>query len=316
NNTIFNFALILLFFSAISFYLVLDSFAGLIVVNTTLGIGLSLVLPYIEVIALTHIGKERYGKIRLYGSVGFIVVALLLVQVLDNSYVAISFLVFVTFFTSIFGYLIVKNEEPHHSSKTTTTSKLNILNDWKLWLGLLLMQVGFGAYYNFFTIYETAHNISLDMSVYLWTFGVIIEIVMLYTQAPILKLNLLHVLQFTTFATAIRWFMLYYFPTDLHMIFLSQTIHALSFALFHSAAISYLFILYQNKKLAQQFFFGICYGLGGFIGAIGSGYVYDYSPENLFLYASAVALLSWFFLTIHKDKALHVEEKLISTCNE
>ncbi|MEA1916256.1 MAG: MFS transporter, partial [Campylobacterota bacterium] len=59
NNTIFNFALILLFFSAISFYLVLDSFAGLIVVNTTLGIGLSLPICVSAITSIYGKTKER-----------------------------------------------------------------------------------------------------------------------------------------------------------------------------------------------------------------------------------------------------------------
>ncbi len=66
---------------AVGFYPALEHFWPLLVVNILFGIGLALVLPYIEVIALEQIGKERYGKIRLFGSLGFIAVALVLVKV-------------------------------------------------------------------------------------------------------------------------------------------------------------------------------------------------------------------------------------------
>ena len=60
----------------------------------------------------------------------------------------------------------------------------------------IFMQMSFGAFYNFFTIYETEHGISLEMTSYLWSFGVICEILMLYFQAPLLKNNLLNVIKF------------------------------------------------------------------------------------------------------------------------
>ena len=77
--------------------------------------------------------------------------------------------------------------------------------------------------------------------------------------------------------------------------------HAVSFALFHTAAISHLYALYAQKKLAQQFFFGISYGLGGFIGAVGSGYLYEYSPQVLFLAAATAAALAFAVLLPRRE---------------
>ena len=292
-RNIFNTALILLFISVISFYPALYSFWGLLIANIGLGIGLSLVLPYIEVIALEEIGKEDYGKIRLFGSIGFILVALVLVKTVSSPQVAIFYLIATVAFTSVFGFIITHKEHKHKASKRSDSSSLNIfIHPW-LWIGFLLMQVSFGPFYNFFTIYETDHGISLDMTIYLWTFGVIIEILMFYFQGPLLKKNLLHVIQFTAIATALRWFLVYLYPDNLTILFMTQALHALSFALFHTASISYLFILYHNKRLTQQFFFGIAYGLGGFIGAFLSGYIYEYFPQYLFLFASFVSMMTF-----------------------
>ncbi len=292
-RNIFNSALVLLFISVISFYPALHSFWGLLIANIGLGIGLSLILPYIEVIALEKIGKERYGKIRLFGSVGFILVALALVKTLNSPQIAIFYLITTVAFTAIFGFIIAHKEHKHNADKTDKESSLNIfIHPW-LWIGFLLMQVSFGPFYNFFTIYETDHGISLDMTVYLWSFGVIIEILMFYFQGALLRKNLLHVIQFTAMATAIRWFLVYLFPENLTILFVSQSLHALSFALFHTASISYLFTLYHNRRLTQQFFFGIAYGLGGFIGAFLSGYIYEYLPQYLFLFASFISIVTF-----------------------
>ena len=295
NRTIFHAALGLMVGSAAAFFPVLHLFWGLLAANIALGIGLSLVLPYIEVIALDRIGKERYGKIRLFGSVGFIAVALVLVKFLASPEIALAYLLGTVVLTVIVGYLIVGLETriPRTSETVQGTHALRVLAHWPLWVGLGLMQVSFGPFYNFFTIYETDHGVSLDMTVWLWTFGVIVEIVMLYFQGPLLRRNLLLILQLSTLATALRWVLVWLFPDNLPLLFFSQGIHALSFALFHSAAISLLFSLYSEKKLAQQFFFGISYGMGGFIGAVGSGYIYEWWPRELFLSAAVVAFLSW-----------------------
>ena len=136
----------------------------------------------------------------------------------------------------------------------------------------------------------------MDIAIYLWSFGVIMEIFMLYFQASLLRKNLLLILQFTTFITAFRWLLLFIFPENIIILFFSQALHALSFALFHSAAISYLFYLYKHRSLAQQLFSGITYGFGAFLGALIAGYIYEFYPIWLFLSATLIALCASYFL--------------------
>jgi len=296
NIASFNISLLIMCFSALSFYFSLDNFYKLLLSNISLGIGLSIVLPYIELISLQYLKKERYGKIRLFGSVGFILVALVLVKFLDSADVALLYLLVLTTITALFGHLIAKKAATVLDKHEEHVNDINLLKDWKLWLGLTLMQVSFGSFYNFFTIYTTDHGVSLDVTIYLWSFGVIVEIFMLYFQGSLLRKNLLLILQITTFVTAIRWLLLFLFPNNIGFLFFSQSLHALSFALFHSASISYLFYLYKHKSLAQQFFSGITYGFGAFLGALIAGYIYELYPSYLFLSATFIALIATWFL--------------------
>ena len=302
NILTFNISLLIMCISATAFYFSLDSFYKLLFSNIGLGIGLSLVLPYIELISLKYLGKERYGKIRLFGSVGFILVALVLVKFLSSADIALNYLLILTFTTSMTAFVIARKADTLLDRSEDDTNDINIFSDWKLWAGLTLMQVSFGSFYNFFTIYETDHGISLDMTIYLWSFGVIVEIFMLYYQGALLRRNLLLILQFATFITSIRWFLLYLFPENLTILFFTQTIHAFSFALFHSAAISYLYHLYIHKSLAQQLFSGITYGFGAFMGALIAGYVYEYYPKYLFLSAAIIALMAFWSLYLWGQK--------------
>ncbi|MDD5400620.1 MAG: MFS transporter [Sulfurimonas sp.] len=296
NRSAFNIALFIMCLSTISFYFSLDSFYKLLFSNVSLGVGLSIVLPYVELISLKYLGKERYGKIRLFGSVGFILVALVLVKFLSSADVALVYLLVLTFITSAVAFNIAKRADTLLDKSEEVTNDINILKDWRLWIGLTLMQVSFGSFYNFFTIYVTDHKVSLDIAIYLWSFGVVVEIFMLYFQGALLRKNLLLILQATTFATVLRWLLLFMFPDNITLLFFSQALHALSFALFHSATISYLFYLYKHKSLAQQLFSGITYGFGAFLGALIAGYVYELYPNYLFLSAALIALASTYFL--------------------
>ncbi|WP_345992986.1 MFS transporter [Sulfurimonas sp. HSL-1716] len=306
NKKAFNSALLIIVVSSVLFYAALHNFYALVFTNILFGIGLSLLLPYVEVIALSVITKERYGKVRLFGSIGFIVVALVLVKYLSGVDIAVFYLIFMSVMTAIFGYLVAKNESGESEDTDTSQSgNINIFSHWSLWAGLTLMQVSFGPFYNFFTIYETDHGIGMDMTIYLWSFGVVMEVFMLFFQGRLLQKNLLGILQFTTFMTALRWLLLFLFPQSLAVSFFTQSIHALSFALFHSAAISYLFTLYKKRKLAQQFFLGITYGLGGFTGALYSGYVYEYFSTYLFLSSAFVAFTAFLFVRHEAKKTAY-----------
>jgi len=92
---------------------------------------------------------------------------------------------------------------------------------------------------------------------------------------------------------------LYLFPDSLTLVFTSQSLHAIGFALYHTAAITYVFSLYTQKRLAQQFFLGIAFGLGGSVGAVLSGQIYG---EYLFLVESLITFSAFMVLLIHQKR--------------
>jgi PPP family 3-phenylpropionic acid transporter len=260
-------------------------------------------LPYIETIALATLSKSHYGKVRLWGSLGFMGIALWLGKILSSPYEALYYLSSMALLTLLFGVFLTQYEK-ESNEEVSAQNSFSLSKYWAFWLSIFLMQVAFGGFYNFFTIYETSHGISLEMVSWMWSFGVICEIVMLYFQGPLLQRNLLNILQFATLITAFRWFMLYLYPDSITLTFASQSLHAVSFALYHTAAITYVFSLYTQKKLAQQFFLGIAFGLGGSVGAVLSGKIYG---ESLFLIEAFITFLAFVILYIHQKRkqAIH-----------
>jgi len=297
NQQLFKYVLLLSVISSSLFYVTIDSFYLFMLNNAILGVCLSLLLPYIELIAIKEL-KDRYGRSRLYGSIGFMLVGLVLAKYLTEPQIALHYYLVATIITAISAYSLLKYDDVSLEANKDD-EKFSILKYWPFWLSLFLMQVSFGGFYNFFTIYETSFGISLEMTSYLWAFGVICEILIFYYQAPLLKKNLLLMIKFSILVTSVRWFLLYLYPESLTISFFTQSLHAFSFGLYHSAVILYLYQLYSNKKLAQQFMLGVAYGLGGFLGAIISGQFYG---EFLFLYSSAIALLSFLSLFYMKNK--------------
>jgi len=291
-------ALIFTFLGTLIFLGTITHFWFYLIANLLFGASMGVSLPYIETIALASLSKSHYGKVRLWGSLGFMGIALWLGKILSSPQEALYYLSTMAFLTLVFGIVLIKYDTTTHDNPHDDAS-FSLSKYWAFWVSIFLMQVAFGGFYNFFTIYETDHGISLEMTTWMWSFGVICEIVMLYFQGPLLQKNLLYLLQFATLLTAFRWFLLYLFPDSITITFATQSIHAVSFALYHTAAITYVFSLYTQKKLAQQFFLGIAFGLGGSVGAMLSGQIYG---EYLFLVESIITLSAFGVLLIHQKR--------------
>ncbi len=281
-------------FSSFLFYFTIYDFYLFMFNNAILGVCLSVLLPYIELIAIKEL-KSLYGKSRLFGSIGFALISVVLAKYLSEPKIALDYYFVTTLLTAIIAYRLLKYDEDDHK-ENQNNEKFSLLKYWPFWVSLFFMQVSFGGYYNFFTIYETTQGVSLEMVSYLWVFAIVCEVAMFYYQAPLLKNNLILIIKISLAITALRWFLLYLFPSSLFIAFLTQSLHAFSFGLYHSAVILFLYQIYQDKKLAQQFMLGIAYGLGGFVGAILSGYIYG---EYLYLASSLLALIAFMFLINH-----------------
>lgn len=259
---------------------------------------MGILLPYIESYSINYLSKEIYGKARLYGSLGFVVVSLVLAKNLENPFTGLWYLLFCIFMTIIFALSIVSKNKKFETTEKQN-SEIKLTKHARFWVTIFLLQVSFGAFYNFFTIYETSFGVSLESVSWMWAFGVICETLFFYFQTPIIKnFSLNTLIRFSALMTAIRWLILYLFPTSLYLTFFSQSFHAISFALLHTAAFAYVQQLYpKNRALASQFYYGFSYGLGAFIGALLAGFTYG---KYLFLCSFLVALVA-FFTSKKKD---------------
>ena len=303
-HSLFRFALILGVISVLLMWFWVGNFWLYLIANLLFGASAGAILPFVDTIALQTISKELYGKARLWGSIGFMIVALVLGVHLGNIHHGIFALGIAVMATMIAGYNIVKYDFEKQSNKNPREQNrdFSLLRYWAFWLSAFLLQVSFGGFYNFFTIYETANGVSLQTAGYLWSFGVLCEIIIFYFQGSLLRENLLTLLKLATATAILRWSLLYIFPHSLLAAYVSQSMHAFSFALYYTAIISYVYRLYKQKKLAQQFLLGLSYGLGGSLGAVIAGWIYDFDSNLLFGFEAFIAFLSLIFIYVHQKR--------------
>jgi len=299
DRRIYRLSLIFTTVASLIFIGVVDDFWFYLIANLLFGASMGISLPFVESISLAGLSKKEYGMVRLWGSVGFILVALWLGKALTQPQQTLYYLLGSAFATQLVGWRILRYDTLDKQEQSHANSHFSLRTFWAFWVSIFLMQLAFSGFYQFFTIYETAHGISLEVTSWLWSFGVICEIVMLYFQGSLLQRNLLSLLQFATLATAIRWLLLYLFAGDLLITFVAQSLHAISFALYHTASITYVFSLYPQKRLAQQFYLGIGFGLGGALGSILAGRIYG---EKMFLIEAIITLGAWGMLLLHQKR--------------
>jgi len=257
-----------------------------------IGGGFSIAFPYVEAIAIEKLG-DRYGKSRLFGSIGFIVVGI------SFSYININpvfLFIGLVFMLSLCGLYFTND-----TTITFNNEPLDFMKYWWFWAMLILVEISFGGYYDFFTIYNLKHGISKEYIGWIWVIGSLAEIFIFMLQYKFIStFPPMSWVKLSVFITSFRWLLLYLFPGNLEIVILVQVLQAVSFAIFHTANLIFINIIYKNKTLAQQFYAGIAYGLAEFAGSIIAGVLFN---THLFLYESMFAMAGFIILVYGSSKA-------------
>ena len=258
----------------------------LIIVSLFLiGGGFSIAFPYVEAIAIEKLGNH-YGKSRLFGSVGFIVIGI------SFSYININpvyLFIGLVFMLSLCGLYFTND-----TTITFNNEPLDFMKYWWFWAMLILVEISFGGYYDFFTIYNLKHGISREDIGWIWVVGSLAEIFIFTLQYKFIStFPPMSWVKLSVFITSFRWLLLYLFPGNLEVVILVQVLQAISFAIFHTANLIFINLMYKNKTLAQQIYAGIAYGLAEFSGSIIAGLLFN---QYLFLFESMFAMTGFIIL--------------------
>jgi PPP family 3-phenylpropionic acid transporter len=259
------------------------------------------VLAQFEVVTLAHLGAhyQRYSLVRVWGSIGFIVAVLVLGGLFD--YIQLHWLLAVLALLLLGLWLssLLVSDKPRRSDTTPAgKSFLPVLKNPSVILffaACFLMQVSHGPYYTFFSLFLEANGYSRSLTGFLWMLGVLAEVaVFIFMHRLLLLFSLRKVMFASIILAAIRWWLTACYVESLPVLLFAQCLHAASFGSFHAFAVEVIRRWFHsgNEGQGMALYSGLCFGGGGALGAVVSGWIWVYSPVMTFMFATLCCLLT------------------------
>ena len=284
------------------FFLFTVDFWSMLIITAFYGMFYAPIISFLEAVTMDVLGAEKksYGRIRVWGSISFIVMVLVMGKIIDLYAVDIIIVLILA------GSLMLAAISPRIPDIVTLkkdylTPGAGSLFDNRLIVFIFcafLMLVSHGAYYGFFSIHLANlayHSTFIGLA---WALASTAEIlVMVKSNRIFSRFSLENVLFFSFLVAAVRWMVLFLFESAA-IILLSQILHAVTYGTFHMASILYIDRLAPDnaKTLGQAVNNGLTYGFGLMVGFFINGYWYETTGSFvLFLISSLIALSGGLF---------------------
>lgn len=261
-------------------------------------------LPQFEAVTLQHVKTEphRYSRIRLWGSVGFIVAVLGVGRLLDKLGIDNLPIVVVSILALMWLVsLIIPDAKRATINHANSVGMMHILKKPEVIAFLLvslLVQLAHSPYYVFYSVYLKHYQYSASETGLLWTCGVLAEIVLFIYMKPLLKrISLRRLLLSSVLLSVIRWLLIAHYADNLAILITAQLLHAATFGGTHVAAMHLIYNYFgeQHQGKGQAIYTSLSFGLGGMLGSLYAGYYWEsLGAEFVYLIAAlccSVALL-------------------------
>ncbi|MDN5939695.1 MAG: MFS transporter [Salinisphaera sp.] len=263
-------------------------------------------LPQFEALTFNHLGEDmsRYGRVRLWGSVGFIISVASLGALLDYSGVGVVPWWIMACLTALCLLSFAIPEAGNGLSRSGGDQLWGLLRQRRIQCLLavcFLVQFSHGAYYAFFSIYLADHGYDRALIGGLWALGVVAEIFVFALLPWLLAIAGLRTLMLIAMVgTTVRWLLLAAFPSLLSVLVVVQLLHLASFGLYHAVAVSLIHRLFRGRLQGrgQALYSSVSFGAGGAAGALVSGLLWQALPHPTVFVTSAIAaalagLVTW-----------------------
>jgi PPP family 3-phenylpropionic acid transporter len=242
---------------------------------------------------LTH-----YGRVRLWGSVGFIVLVTLSGYALDwqgielMPWIALLMLVMVTSVTfSLHEEPATQHAQPSNSVRELLSRK-SVLS---FFASTFLMIAAHSSLYVYYSLYLSDMGYSKTVIGLMWSLGVIAEILFFFYQAPLFRrFGVRKLMLFSLAVAVIRFLMIGWGAQSLAILLVAQVLHAATFGVHHSASVATLQRWFAGSLQArgQALFISISYGLGGTVGGLLLSACWDtFGARWVYVLAAIMSLL-------------------------
>ena len=261
-----------------------NSFAWLFCAFVVMHFFTSAQMPLIEAITLDHVRDTpgQYGRIRLWGSIGFICSVLGLGYLLDH----VPERAVLTVVTVLLGLVVLmawlmpapRRHQARHGESASVAEVLRRPEVRAFFAAGMCNAFAHAALYTFYSLYLIRHGYSKGTVGWMWSLGVIIEIGVFQCLPQLTRRFDLTALYFSTFvACALRFFLIAWAVDYWWLLVCAQLLHAFTFAIYHASAVALVSRYFGPARLArgQALYISLTFGLGGFIGATVSGALWE-----------------------------------------
>ncbi|WP_218660870.1 MFS transporter [Acinetobacter pittii] len=264
------------------------------------------ILAQFEGVTLFWLGDQKakiYGKIRKWGSVGFIVGVFTIGAILEIVHISMLpiLLLIIASLAFIWSFTIREPDSAPTSQKylqplLPVLKRPTVAAFFAIEFILLFSHAPF---YSFYSNFLKSLNFSTTEIGFLWAMGVFAEIFMFSIASKIFqRFSWRSLVVMCLLVTSIRWMLVAVFSHYFIGQLFAQCLHAFSFGLFHLIAMR---VIFQNFSAGQQgrgqALYSTMWGLGVAFGSVLAGHFWKIlSGELIFMCASVVVLLGLCFV--------------------
>jgi MFS transporter, PPP family, 3-phenylpropionic acid transporter len=258
-------------------------FAAFLIVMVAVNAFTSAQGPLSEALMLSEMRGDltHYGKLRLWGSVGFIAAVTLAGQLMDwygvglMPWISGALLVLVL----VASLRMQESVHPHeHQNVPSVIALLRRREVLAFFASTFLMIAAHASLYVYYSLYLEQIGYSKTVIGLMWSLGVVAEIVFFYYQAPIFRrFGVQRLMLLSLLIAVIRFLMIGFGAESLFLLLIAQVLHAATFGAHHSASVITLQRWFSGALQArgQALFISISYGLGGTFGGLILGEIWD-----------------------------------------
>tara|TARA_Y100001001_G_C7995313_1_gene304414 strand:+ start:328 stop:1518 length:1191 start_codon:yes stop_codon:yes gene_type:complete len=284
-----------------------DSFSSVLLVMLGYGFFWAAMLPQYEAITMRALGNQigLYSRIRVWGSVGFIVLVLLAGYLFDLFSVALlPFIMLLLMSGIVLNSWLMPASTGHVREFHEGDGFLRIAGQGPVVLFILmtvLLQISHGPYYTFFSIYLESLSYQSWQIGLLWAVGVAAEVILFWQFRHLAeRLSLKNWCVVSLLLTSIRWLLIALVPGSVVVLVMAQLMHAFSFGAMHVVAMRYvqMFFPAAMQGQGQALYSSIGFGMGSAIGAWLSGSLWNVlGGSEVFVLAGLVSVVALLLVT-------------------
>jgi len=242
-----------------------------------------------------------YGRVRLWGSIAFVIGSALtgkLVSLFD--YQAILALLTLGAASMLLGMLLRPSILPQGENRQQEGAgwqawRVLIAQNWRFLACVSLLQGAHAAYYGFSAIYWQSAGYSASTVGYLWSLGVVAEVVIFALSNRLFRrFSARDLLLLSAVCGLVRWSLMGW-TTELPWLIIAQILHCGTFTVCHLAAMRYISARQGSEVIRLQAVYSAV-AMGGSIALMTmiAGFLFEHLHQGLFFVMAVLAIPALF----------------------